>query len=79
MAASLGLSMGEPKSLVLDVIFEVVHRDTSPVIALPFSSVLLQAVQATWVHPASAPTSTKTSGPDVLCTGILRTVSLFTP
>lgn len=59
VAVSLGLSTGEPKSQVSDVIFEVVHRNTSTVVSLPFSSVLLHAVQATWIHPASAPTSTK--------------------
>lgn len=59
VAASLSLSIEDPKSQISDIVFEVVHRETSPVVALPFSSVLLQAVQATWVHPASAPTFTK--------------------
>lgn len=39
--------------------FEVVHRDISPSVSLPLSSILLQSIQTIWVHPASAPTSTK--------------------
>lgn len=59
VAMALGLSLGEPKSHVSDVVFEVLHRDIAPIVSLPLSSVLLQSIQTTWIHPASAPTSTK--------------------
>lgn len=59
VASSLGLSLCDPHPQVSDTVFDVIHRDVSPIISLRLSSVLLQSIQATWVHPASAPTSTK--------------------
>lgn len=42
---------------VSDVIFDLVHREASAPVTLPLSMVLLQAIQTTWIHPASAPIS----------------------
>lgn len=59
IASALGLSFTELKTQVEDVVFDIVQRDVLPAVALPMTSVLLQAVRDTWEHPASPPTSTK--------------------
>lgn len=48
---ALGFSCLDQMPQVSDVVFEVVHQDVLAVV----SSVLLQFIQSTWVHPASAP------------------------
>lgn len=42
-----------------DVIFDVVQWDLSATVALPMTSVQLNAVKSTWEHPSSAPVSFK--------------------
>lgn len=59
VAVALGFSALEQQPHLSDVVFEVLHRDISTLVSLPLSTVLLQSLKATWVHPASAPTSTK--------------------
>lgn len=62
ITARLGLPLTEPKAPVEDVIFNIIQRDTSCLVSLPMTVVLLQAVQQTWEHSSSAPTSSKRLG-----------------
>lgn len=59
VATALGLPLSEPKPTVVDAVFDVLHRDISTPISLPLVSAVLQAIQAAWSNPSSAPTSTK--------------------
>ncbi|XP_015265773.1 PREDICTED: TATA box-binding protein-associated factor RNA polymerase I subunit D isoform X1 [Gekko japonicus] len=54
MAQSLGLPVLQPQPVVSDPVYDVVQLDT---IALPMSSVLLQAAKTPWDKPSSAPAS----------------------
>lgn len=46
VALALGLPIAEQRAQVEDVVFDVLHRDSSAPLSLPLSSVMLQAIQS---------------------------------
>lgn len=59
MAAALGIDVQASTPKAADKIFEILRKDTSPSLALPMSTTMMEAVKVPWERPSSGPISNK--------------------
>lgn len=57
MAHSLGLSIVQEATPVVDPLYDIIQGDVSALVALPMTSVLVQTAKAPWDKPSSGPIS----------------------